>query len=296
MRSAPCGSATLSPLATATPPALLISLATACATPRSLPSPSAAPPRSLTTTLPPSAAASRAISRPMPRPAPVTTMTLPSTHLLATRRLLALPRPGHGARPPATLPLTVPLTHTTRAPRRPGRTVISFIPRRRANLSAVFSDDGNGGDVALGKTTEVVGQTKHWLLRPLTLAGAALHLQVHLVDHTQTRGADRVAEALEAAVDLTGNLAVGIIEAVEHVLDGAAFGRDVQILHGDELGHRKAIVHLDQAQLLARLVDACLLVGALGGHARGRKVAAVPGVVLRFQAVGDGHLQGLDRN
>ena len=70
----------------------------------------------------------------------------------------------------------------------------------------------------------------------------------------------------------------------------------MQVLHGDKLGHRKAIVHLDQAQLLARLVDAGLLIGALGGDTRGREVAAVPGVVLRFQAVGDGDLQGLDRD
>ena len=33
-----------------------------------------------------------------------------------------------------------------------------------------------------------------------------------------------MAEALQAAVDLAGDLAVGIVEAVEHVLDGAALG------------------------------------------------------------------------
>src|SRR5262245_19812978 len=80
IRSAPCGSATLSPLATAAPPALRISATTSSATLVSAPSPSAEPPRSLTTTLPPSLAASVAISLPMPRPAPVTTTTLPSRH------------------------------------------------------------------------------------------------------------------------------------------------------------------------------------------------------------------------
>ena len=45
---------------------------------------------------------------------------------------------------------------------------------------------------------------------------------------------------------------------------------------------------------LARLVDAGLLVGALGGDARGGEIAAVPGVVLRLQAVRHRDLQRLD--
>src|SRR5438552_3815881 len=65
MRSAPCGSATLSPLETAMPPAFLISATTWSATLTSAPSPSAEPPRSLTTILAPSAAASSEISRPL---------------------------------------------------------------------------------------------------------------------------------------------------------------------------------------------------------------------------------------
>src|SRR5256714_10697263 len=98
---------------------------------------------------------------------------------------------------------------------------------REFRLSAVFADDGDGADVALGEAAEIVGEAEHGLLLPLALAGAALHLQVHFVDHAQARSADRVAEALEAAVDLAGHLAVRVVEAVEHVLDGAAFGRDV---------------------------------------------------------------------
>src|SRR5262245_17402392 len=77
MRSAPAGSATLSPLATALPPAALISSTTFCAgVVLPPPSPSTAPPRSFTTTAAPSLAASSAISRPMPPPAPVTSTTL----------------------------------------------------------------------------------------------------------------------------------------------------------------------------------------------------------------------------
>src|SRR5262245_43577186 len=138
------------------------------------------------------------------------------------------------------------------SPRPPARSgaashpgVLGAVAERTPLLSAVLADDGNGSDVALWKAAEVVGQAEHGLLRPLPLAGAALHLQVHFVDHPQPGGADRVAEALEATIDLAGNFAVGVIKGVEHILDGAALGGDVQILHGDEFGHREAVVHLD---------------------------------------------------
>src|SRR5689334_15877241 len=207
MRSAPCGSATLSLLETATPPAFLISATTWSATLTSAPSPSADPPRSFTTTLAPSAAARREISRPMPRPAPVTTITLPSTHFATDRT----PDVANAADSRAT----------------------AASPESRS----IFADDRDGADVALREAAEVVRQAEYGLLFALALAGAALHLQVHLVDHAQARGADGVAEALEAAVDLAGHLAVRVVETVEDVLDGTPFGRDVQVLHGDKLRH-----------------------------------------------------------
>ncbi|MPM99589.1 hypothetical protein SDC9_146781 [bioreactor metagenome] len=76
MRAALAASATLSVLATAWPPAALISSTTFCAGPASVPSPVVEVPMSLTTTLAPSAAMASAMSRPMPPPAPVTTTTL----------------------------------------------------------------------------------------------------------------------------------------------------------------------------------------------------------------------------
>ena len=79
MVSAFCGSVIESVLATALPPACLISSTTACAGPTSAPEPSTAAPTSFTTTLAPSCAISIAIARPMPRPAPVTIATLPAT-------------------------------------------------------------------------------------------------------------------------------------------------------------------------------------------------------------------------
>src|SRR5437762_2234039 len=68
-----------SKLATAVPPALLISLTTSSAGRSSLASPETEPPTSLTTTDAPSDASRRASVRPIPRPAPVMTATLPSS-------------------------------------------------------------------------------------------------------------------------------------------------------------------------------------------------------------------------
>ena len=79
-RCAPSQSATLSPLATASPPIPMISLTTSCAGEMSPPEPSISPPRSLTTTFAPWRARLSACSRPMPRPAPVTIATRPSTN------------------------------------------------------------------------------------------------------------------------------------------------------------------------------------------------------------------------
>ena len=56
--------------------------------------------------------------------------------------------------------------------------------------------------------------------------------------------------SFEPAIDLAGYRTVGIVEAVEHVLDRAALGRDGEILHGDELGHREAIMHPARAAIV----------------------------------------------
>src|SRR5690242_4590731 len=124
----------------------------------------------------------------------------------------------------------------------------------------VAADDGDARHVLARRAAEIVG---HADLRVLELAraGPALELQVHLVEHAQARGTDRMAEALEAAVDLAGDLAVGIVEAVEHVLPALAGLRDVQVFHGHELGDREAVVHLEHRDFLARILDAGFLVG-----------------------------------
>src|SRR5215469_7205384 len=65
-------------LATALPPAPMISSTTASAGPEEAPVPSTPPPTSLTTTRAPPAASAIACARPNPRPAPVTAATRPS--------------------------------------------------------------------------------------------------------------------------------------------------------------------------------------------------------------------------
>src|SRR5215471_2980779 len=101
----------------------------------------------------------------------------------------------------------------------------------RALLEA--ADDGHARHVLARRAAEIVGHGDLGVLE-LAGAGAALELQVHLVEHPEARGADRMAEAFQAAVDLAGNLAVRIVEAVEHVLPAVAGLGDVQVFHGDE--------------------------------------------------------------
>jgi hypothetical protein len=130
-------------------------------------------------------------------------------------------------------------------------------------------------------------------LAALTGSRAAEQLQIVLVDHPDAGSADRMAEALEAAVDLAGQGAVSIEEAVEHVFPAFAGFGDVQVLHGDHLSHREAIVHFEQTDLLARVGDARFLIGARGRDTGGIKVAAGPSRSLRLPAVRNRQLQRL---
>src|SRR5205085_10716637 len=161
------------------------------------------------------------------------------------------------------------------------------------SLRAVAADDGDRADVLVREAAEVVHEAARRLLLPLPRPGAALQLQIDLVDHAQPRGADRMPEAFEPAVDLTRDFSVGVEEPVHHVARRAALRRDRQILHGDELGHREAIVRLDEIDLLAGILYARLVIGALGGDAGRGEIAAVPGIVLRLHPVRNRELQRL---
>ena len=103
-----------------------------------------------------------------------------------------------------------------------------------------------------------------------------------------------MAEALEAAVDLAGDRAIGVVEAVEHVLPALAGLGDVQVLHGHEFGDGETVMDLEHRHFVARTLDPGLFVGFLRRDARGVEVAAVPRIVARLRAVRDGELQRLD--
>src|SRR5215475_45244 len=100
-------------------------------------------------------------------------------------------------------------------------------------LPIQLPDDGDGRDIHMREAAEIVSEAEDRLRLPLALAGAALHLQIALVEHAQARGADGMAEAFEAAIDLARHLAVGIVEAVQDVLPALALAGDVQVFHGD---------------------------------------------------------------
>ncbi|MNG29944.1 hypothetical protein D3C84_1154560 [compost metagenome] len=85
-----------------------------------------------------------------------------------------------------------------------------------------------------------------------------------------------MAKALQPAIDLARNLAVRIELTVEYITPGLSVFGDTQILHGDQFGDGEAVVHLQHAELLARVIDTRLLVSGFGCQARIEHVAAVP--------------------
>src|SRR5262249_7203051 len=108
-----------------------------------------------------------------------------------------------------------------------------FLPRKKNPLSAgrregrsfarllEAADDGDARQFLARRAAEIVGHADPGILE-LARAGPTLELQVHLVQHAQARGADRMAETLQPAVDLARDLAVGVVEAVEHVFPALA--------------------------------------------------------------------------
>src|SRR3990172_4575895 len=84
-------------------------------------------------------------------------------------------------------------------------------PSWRLRLRAEATDDRDRGDVLAREAPEIVRETEHGVAR-LPLASPAAELQVHLVEHAQAGGADRGAEALQAAVHLAGHPARPILQ------------------------------------------------------------------------------------
>ena len=82
--------------------------------------------------------------------------------------------------------------------------------------------DGDGRDVLMREATQIVRHADRRIVE-LTITSTAEDLIIHFIKHTKAGSANRVTEAFEAAVNLTGYLAVGVIKPVEHILPGLAF-------------------------------------------------------------------------
>ena len=98
----------------------------------------------------------------------------------------------------------------------------------------------------------------------LALLGLALQLLVVLVDHAHAGGAGRMAEGLQPAVGVHRQLAVERERAARDVLLRRALLAEAEVLVGEQLGEREAVVHLGDVDLLPRVRDAGLRVDLLG--------------------------------
>ena len=120
------------------------------------------------------------------------------------------------------------------------------------------------------------------------LGGLAPQLEPVLDVHAQAGGPDRVAEGLEAAVGVDGQVAVEGEGAGQHLLPGHAPLGEAQVLHEDQLGRREAVVDLGHGQLGAGVGDPGLGVGVGGGLGALREVGVVVGGV-EVAGLGPGH-------
>ena len=123
----------------------------------------------------------------------------------------------------------------------PGRGGALTFPLLPPGLSFVPADDADTANIHEREPAQVVGQPKPGILE-LPVAGPAEQLQVHLVEHPEAGGTDRMAEALQAAVDLARYATVCVIEAVHDVLDRPAVAQAQVALHPELLarhGHHQ---------------------------------------------------------
>src|SRR5438552_584918 len=115
---------------------------------------------------------------------------------------------------------------------RPSRTsalVRSARPRRRATMSVPPRM------TSAPTTVKLPAPLRHRLDGPLRRR-LAPQLQPGLEQHPQARGADGVAEALEAAVGVDGQLAVEVVGPGQDLLPAEAPLGEAEVLHEDELG------------------------------------------------------------
>jgi hypothetical protein len=84
---------------------------------------------------------------------------------------------------------------------------------RRTKLFSILSYDGNGAHVLVRETTQVVCQTVSRICQ-LTLVRPPLKLQIHFINHPQSRSSDGMSETLEAPVNLGRDFSVPVVHAV----------------------------------------------------------------------------------
>ena len=84
---------------------------------------------------------------------------------------------------------------------------------RPTELLSILTYNGNRAHVLVRETAQVVCQTVSRIFE-LTLVRPPLKLQVHFINHPQSRGADGMSEALETSVDLGRDFAVPVVHAV----------------------------------------------------------------------------------
>ena len=81
----------------------------------------------------------------------------------------------------------------------------------------------DAADAARWNTPQIMGEP---YLRVFYLPGVslALKLLIHLVHHPQSRGPDRMTEALQSAIGLAGHLTIEVIKARHDIFLSAASG------------------------------------------------------------------------
>src|SRR5262249_14181235 len=156
------------------------------------------------------------------------------------------------------------LAGSSRPRRRHARSARAQGPRRAPAHRGAAGRPSRRGDDAdparLWSAADVVRERDGGLALHLALLGLALQLLVVLVDHTDAGGARRMAEGLEAAVGVHREVAAELEGAALHVVLGRALLAEAQVLVGEELGQREAVMDLRDVNLLSRVGDAGLRV------------------------------------
>src|SRR5215468_5360611 len=115
--------------------------------------------------------------------------------------------------------------------------------------------DAEDRDPAGGRVPPDVVREREARRFDLARAGATLELEHVLVDHAHARRPRRVPEALESAVGVHRELAAEREGPRRDVLLALALRAEAQVLVGEQLGEREAVVELRDVDLAEGVVD-----------------------------------------